>query len=194
MYLPKSQIKSNQFTNGGEYTRSDDGQEYKGFYWKDSRGRVFTGKNPTDGPTVSLNVLDNESTEEAGPLNNSSAWTTNFNSDITSQTPGIAPTLFQTKPTDNEYQTGEFQRYFTKKSNQNIYFEISKEDYDSLQKQDSSIQWQLYIPISLPWQISGDKTQVYSVNKQIVLQTEKDQKLPGFRKIFRDNYLQYYKQ
>jgi hypothetical protein len=139
-------------------------------------------------------VLDNESTEEPGPFDNSSAWITDFNSDITSQTPGTAPTRFQTKPTDKDYQVGEFQRYFTKRSNQNIYFEISKKDFDNLQKQDSGIQWQLYIPISLPWQISGDKTQVYTVNKQIVQQTEIDQKLPGFRKIFRDNYLQYYKQ
>ena len=194
MYLPKSQIIENQFTNGGDFVRADNGQEYSGFYWQDSKERFFTGKNPTDHPTIRLLVLDNESTEDSGPLNNSSFWTTDYNPLITSQTPGKAPTKFETKPTENEYKIGEFQRYFTKKANQNIYFEISEKDFNDLSSQNKIIQWQLYIPISLPWQISGDKSQVYSVNKQIVLQTEIDQKLPGFRKIFRDNYLQYYKQ
>ena len=194
MYLPKSQIIENQFTNGGEFVRSDNGERYKGFYWEDSSGKYYSGKNPSDLPSVSLFPDITDSSEDPGPLNKSSAWTTNFNNEITSKTPGVAPSKNNPLPTEENYKIGEFQRYFTKKANQNIYFEISEKDFRKLSSKDDIIQWQLYIPISLPWQISGDKSQVYSVNKQIVQQTEIDQKLPGFRKIFRDNYLQYYKQ
>ena len=193
MYLPKSQIKQNKYTEGNQFIRSDDGSSYIGFYWQDSSGKYFTGKTPQDLPRVQLLQQDLDNDEDFSPLDKSTSWTTDYKPSITSTKPGKVPTRFFPKPTEDQYELGEFQRYFTKKANQNIYYEISKKDYSNLKKQDNSILWQLYQPITLPWQISGDKENVYKVNRNIVLQLEVSQKLPGFRKIFKDNYLQYYK-
>ena len=54
MYFPKSQIKSNLYTNGGEYVLSTTKQDYKGYYYEVSTGQKFTGKTPQDGPNISL--------------------------------------------------------------------------------------------------------------------------------------------
>jgi len=194
MYLPKSQIVENKYTNGQDFSRSDDGSDYVGFYWLDSKGRAFSGKNPTDLPSISLLPQIEESGEEApDPLSNSSSWVTDYDPKITSKTPGVVPQRYIPKPTEDNYDIGEFQRYFTKKTNQNIYFEISEKDFKDLNNKNKRLQWQLYQGISLPWQISGDKELVYTTNKNIVRQTEEQQRLPGFSRIFREDYLQYYK-
>mgnify|MGYP001091607718 CR=1 FL=1 len=194
MYLPKSQIKQNKFTNGEEFVRLSDGQNYKGFYWQDSSGRYFSGKTPQDVPQFELIKEPTEEGEDAAPLSKNTSWTTKYNPKITSVKPGKVPSKYFAQPTDDNYDIGEFQRYFTKKANQNIYYEISKKDYQNLKNQNNTILWQLYQPITLPWQISGDKEEVYKTNRNIVMETEQQQRLPGFRKIFRDNYLQYYNQ
>jgi uncharacterized protein (DUF2147 family) len=54
MYFPKSQIKSNLFTNGNEYILSTTQQEYKGYYYEISNGRKYTGKTPQDGQNILL--------------------------------------------------------------------------------------------------------------------------------------------
>jgi uncharacterized protein (DUF2147 family) len=44
MYYPKSQIKTNLYTNGGEYILSTSKIEYKGYYYKVSSGKLYSGK------------------------------------------------------------------------------------------------------------------------------------------------------
>ena len=88
------------------------------------------------------------------------AWLTDYDSSVTDQTPGTVPLRYSPMPTEDDYNVGEFQRYFAKKTNQNIYIEISEKDFNDLSSQNSRLLWQLYEPISLPWQISGDKDQV----------------------------------
>lgn len=193
MYLPKSQIKQNKFTNGGEFIRSDNSEEYTGFYWQDSSGRYFSGKTPQDTPQIEIIKEILEDGEDTTPLDKTTGWITNYNPKITSVKPGKVPSKYFAQPTDDNYDIGEFQRYFTKKANQNIYYEISKKDYQNLKNQNDIILWQLYQPITLPWQISGDKEQVYKTNRNIVMETEAQDKLPGFHRIFRENYLQFYK-
>ena len=193
MYLPKSQIKESKFTNGDEFVRGDNGQPYKGFYWQDSSGKYYTGKTPQDFPVVEI-VLDiSDSDESESPTGNNVSWATDYNPKITSTKPGKVPSKYFPSPTDDDYSVGEFQRYFTKKANQNLYFEISKKEYKDLKSQSNTVLWHLYEPITLPWQISGTKQEVFTTNRNIVLETERNQKLPGFRKIFRKDYLQYYK-
>ena len=54
MYFPKSQIKSNLYTNGGEYITSTTKTEYIGYYYETSSGQKYTGKTPQDGSNISL--------------------------------------------------------------------------------------------------------------------------------------------
>jgi len=44
-YYPKSQIKTNQYSNGTLFVLTS-GVVYTGYYYQTSDGRYFSGKNP----------------------------------------------------------------------------------------------------------------------------------------------------
>ena len=52
MYYPKSQIKTNQYTNGDDFVIG--GRNYVGDYYETSDGRFFTGKSPSNPPNKLL--------------------------------------------------------------------------------------------------------------------------------------------
>ena len=54
MYYPKSQVKTNLYTNGGEYAISDSNTPYKGYYYKTSTGEYFSGRTPNETPSFRL--------------------------------------------------------------------------------------------------------------------------------------------
>ncbi len=60
MYIPKNRITTNLSTQGGEYIKITDKSDYVGFYWKDYKGKFYTGKNPSDKPTIELVVAPEE--------------------------------------------------------------------------------------------------------------------------------------
>jgi len=193
MYYPKSQVKTNLYTNGGEYITVNTNQEYKGFYWVNSKNQVFSGKTPQYKPSVRLTKLNTEHSEEPDTLKKTSDWVEILPNGISQTKAGLSPNKYYPSPSEDQYRVGEFTRFFTKKTNQNIYYEISHDDYTKIQNRDDSIKWQLYQGIQLKWILSGDKEEVYKANRNVVRITELTQKLPGFSKIFRKEYLQFYK-
>ena len=54
-YYPLSQIQTNLYTDGTEFTTLD-GVAYTGYYFKTSTGKLFTGKTPQDLPNQELIV------------------------------------------------------------------------------------------------------------------------------------------
>jgi hypothetical protein len=54
MYFPKSQIKSNLYTNGGEYVIINTNQEYIGYYFMISTGKKFIGFPPLTNESVEI--------------------------------------------------------------------------------------------------------------------------------------------
>ena len=58
MYYPKSQVKTNLYTNGDEYVLSTTKQEYVGYYYKTSSGAKYTGKNPDIKPSILLQPIE----------------------------------------------------------------------------------------------------------------------------------------
>ena len=54
MYYPKSQIKTNLYTNGDEYVIESTQIPYTGYYYLTSTGKAFTGKTPDDKPNQEL--------------------------------------------------------------------------------------------------------------------------------------------
>ena len=69
------------------------------------------------------------------------------------------------------------------KINDISYIELDKDTYFSIVNKDPKIVYELYIPFNLPWKISGNKEDVYKVNKNIT-------KLGEYLKF---DYLKYYK-
>jgi len=203
MYYPKSQIKTNLYTNGEEFVFLSNNQPYTGYYYKISTGKYFSGKTPDDKPNFELIipqllpfVPETPSTTPinysvlANPLNPINSEYNRLN-----PTPEIliTPSYNSPTPTSQDYQIGEFRRYFCKKANEILYLEIDKNTYDKLVVKDPQYTWQLYVPFNLPWQLTGTQEGVEKTNRNIVLLTSQRLKLPEFGRYLKDDYLKYYK-
>ncbi len=206
MYYPKSQVKTNLFSNNN-FALLATGELYVGPYWQNSLGKYYTGNTPQDRPNQELtpvnsgagNPLGAANTINEDPLVYNEFLTTSddvlvYNS-VTTNKPSLTliPPYLATLPTEQDYQIGEFRRYFCKKTNEVIYIEISKTTYEALLIKDPNILWQLYYPFNIAWQLTGDKEQVYKTNRNIVELTSQRLKLPRFGDYLNNNYLKYYR-
>jgi hypothetical protein len=195
MYFPKSQIKPNLFTNGGEYILSTSLEEYKGYYYKVSNGKYFTGKNPQQSPNIEIISIQSPIQTNQLPFNPPLEITLEpefeYNPNIPPQTRSI-PQFNPIPPTTLEKQNGQFTRYFCKRNNELKYIEIDLDTYTLLSTQSSQIAWDLYTPSALTWQIQGDKNTVYASNQSSVYLVEKTQTWHGFSQYFKGNFLKYY--
>jgi hypothetical protein len=205
MYFPKSQIKTNLYTNGGEFILKNSNSPYQGYYYETSNGRYFSGKNSNESPTFELikpspnlptsNLPENLYIENL-PIDNyyiiengySQSTRLTFN-----QTAPSPPKQSYPLVTEDDYKLGEFQRYFVKKGNEPKFIEISKEDYQKYVRQDKDVMFELYTPIQINWVLTGDKEQVYKINQSIAARAEKDNNLPGFVNYFKNKFTQFYK-
>jgi hypothetical protein len=208
-YYPLSQITSNLYTNGLEYAvdLNNVSNSYSGYYWKTSNGKYFTGKTPQDTPCVEIFVIPNldggengDSTESQVTINNITVFDGNPEvenylrlKNISPSTAISIPFYYSPQPTQQDYQIGEFRRYFVKKTNEIQYTEISKDQFDLLVAKDPQILWQLYLPFFIPWNIIGTEEQVARVNKNIVELTMKNLRLLRFNDYLKNDYTKYYK-
>jgi len=195
MYFPKSQIKPNLYTNGGEYILSTTREEYKGYYYKVSTGKYFTGKNPNQSTNIeiipspqlvlltqpsfnpSLEITTEPEFEYVTPISPLSRSLPQFNPNV---------------PTQQEKTNGQYIRYFCKRNNELKYMEISLDTYTQLSTKNQQIAWDLYTPASVLWQIQGDKNTVYASNQSSVYLVEKTQIWHGFSQYFKGDFLKYY--
>lgn len=196
MYYPKSQIKTNLYTNGNEFSTSTSNEGYKGYYYETSTGQQYTGKNPQDGPNILLQrsdsypnpLIENQSTspEEIVLLQSTEYVDPNLLSTR------ALPIFNLTLPTDQDKVNGQFNRYFCKKNNEVKYLEISKDTYQQLQNKDPKIAWDLYTPVIVLWIIQGNQNQVFLSNKATVQALEQNIPWYGFTQYFQDKFLKYY--
>jgi hypothetical protein len=207
MYYPLSQITPNLYTNGEEYVNSVTKETYVGYYFKTSKGEYFTGRNTSDKPNIPLIpfvdhglIVDSRANDNSVSFYNLEDNDVMFylllnnktQKEIYTSLPSI-PTYNPTSPSQQDYQIGEFRRYFCKKTNDLIYLEINKDTYDKLIAKDPQIEYSLYLPFNISWQITGDKQQVARTNKNIVELTMKRLSLPKFNLYLREDYTKYYK-
>ena len=214
MYIPKNKILPNLYTNGGEFVIEETQKDYKGFYYRLYNGNLYTGKTPNDTPSQKLIPKSPISEEDINYLFSTIALPIDGfipESDTYKEETIIdygylkrldfnnlpikeLPTPYYPQPTEADYKLGEFQRYFCVKSNELKYTEVTKEQYEKFIKKDSSVAWQYYIAFTLPWDISGEKEQVYKTNRNIVLITEQNIKRRGLQEFLRKNYLKFCKE
>lgn len=211
MYIPKSRIQTNLYTAGGEYVIKGDTNPYIGYYYKTYNGEFLTGKNPDDKPNYNLVTLvfPKKDNSESNILNNSlflpkenSIYIDSLSEEnltytqlknISLNSIYYSPQPYITKPTEQDYKLGEFRRYFCKKRNEFSYLEISKSDYDKIIKKNSTIDFNSWFPFNIPWSLTGNKDKVGQTNKNIVLLQINKDKLYGFNKYLKEDYLKYYK-
>lgn len=188
-------------------------QEYKGYYWKTSSGKIFSGKTPQDYPIKLLipmvptyegnneDLLYKVYTNGANYYLEDNVGFMDYNineiyyslKNINISNKILVPTYFPNIPTEENYTNSEYTRYFCKKINELIYIEISKKTYDDLVNKNPTISYDYYQPFNISWKLTGDKNNVYNVNKNIVTLIMKNQKLPMFDKYLNEDYLKYYK-
>ena len=210
-YFPKNKIKTGLYTSGDEFTLIKDNKNYIGKYWSTSTGKFFTGLGPTDKPYFELSPTKGEninnienispksttsniifSDDENYKINEVFNYINVTNNNIAKNI--INPTPYYPQPTEADYKLGEFQRYFCVKANELKYTEVTKEQYEKFKNKDNSVAWHYYIAFTLPWDISGEKEQVYKTNRNIVLITEQNIKRRGLQEFLRKNYLKFYKE
>lgn len=172
-YYPKNKIQQNLQTNGGEYKTIPNYNNninlfYSGYYYKLYNGKAYTGKYPGDGNNEEIIPF----TFDPLPLPN-----------ITSLTTTNIPPLY---PTPKDYEVGVFTRYFTKKRNEFLFDELTKDQH-------SDVDNTLYIKFQVQWQLVGDSNTTYTTNRNMVLLAEQRNKVPGLSIYLKEDYLKYYK-
>lgn len=196
MYYPKSQIKTNLYTNGGELVKSSDQSPYTGYYFQTSKGEFYSGKTPQDTPNFRLikvsSLPESQSPSEENYYVINSEYYNSKGLPINRTAPS-PPKQYYPIPTESNYTLGEFDRYFLKKGNEIKFIEISELDYQKYVSRDSSVLYQLYIPIKINWLLTGNKNQVYQVNRNIVAKAERENRYIGFTEYFKGRFDQFYK-
>ena len=202
IYYPPNQIRPNLFANSDEFVFISNTLPFSGSYHQLSNGRYYTGALhsndsqeiipvtgltqataiPTNKTNATLVIVDDTSLE-----NNTYTRLTNQ-----SQLVKEAPTNLQNLPTQQDYQIGEFTRYFAKAINQDTYIEFTKDLYDRLISKDPSIYYEQYIAFKLPWRLVGSKEQVFRINRNITVLVSQQFNLPKFGRYLKDDYLKYY--
>jgi hypothetical protein len=201
MYYPKSQIEINLYSNAELLVESTK-QAYTGFYFSTYDGKYFSGSEPNKGDNISLvkrnPTLPGSNSENSLPssLIGANIIDHRFNqgqnltySNITNTNPNnpIYTPVFQSPiPTPTEILNGEFTRYIVKKSNENLYYEVSSNNFSE------SITSPFYISIPLLWSIRGNRGDVLKQNIKRVTLIEQDLKLTGLSIYLKFNYLQFY--
>jgi hypothetical protein len=202
MYFPLSQITTNLYTAGGEFVYADpskNNEYYTGNYFKTSDGKFYTGKTPQDVPTneLFLTIGDLRSTAPNNPfitdgvniISTSLGYSTSpLVKNISSNTPKIAIPF----PTQGDYATGEFQRYFLKKRTDYTYLEVDQLTYENIVTQNPNSQYELYQGKAITWILTGKLLEVYKINYNITELVEKQDEWLGFSRFFKNNFTKYF--
>lgn len=217
MYFPKHQIIPNLSTQGGELKYAQEPTtEYSGSYFKTSDGRFYTGKDSTDKPNLPLSLVSPAenplSNPEINPTNNKTSFvklehneprgTNMYIEDVdyyrarSIKDRGDAPrppVKSSPLPTEQEYDKGVYYRYFMKKGNEGLFIEVNLDEYNIFLKEDSSVDYSLYTPIKVIWNLRGKEEEVYNSNKAAVSLIEQRKNFYGFTLSFKGKFSKYWR-
>jgi hypothetical protein len=205
MYYPKNQILTDQYTEGDSLVYANSSQDfYVGYYFQTSDGKIFTGRNPNDKPNNELKAQVETPGGDA-ELDGIGTYTEDTNEFVLPvfymvnkkinpfAIPPSRPIQSIPLPTSQNYEVGEFQRYFTSKMNEVQYTEISKSLYTRFIKRQNTVDWGLYTAFTIPWLISGKRNDVYNINQKTVERIQNNNLLSGFKSYFKNVYDQYFR-
>lgn len=186
MYIPKSKIEANLYSSG-ELMVSSTKKVYYGPYFKTYDGILYSGKEPNDGVNLPLEPLPTESPNFPGIIDyrftNKNSTYSNLVKAPKEYTLNI-PISFTPQPTNEDYQTGEITRFFAKKHNENLYYEVANDIVSSNP---------MYLTFNLQWLISGEENQVREANHRMVDLYMRQLPIPNFNLFLKNNYLKFWK-
>jgi hypothetical protein len=216
-YIPKSQIKENQFTPGAEWYYIKNNASYTGFYFMLSNGKAFTGKNPNSPPNEEIvKKTPLQSPQSKNQAISSEPITSEYADNIDGyvfeeqyqkakdvEIYGILMdtdyNLIRTKPqsinplpTPEDYEKEIFIRYFVCKVNELEFLEVSKETYDNIDTKNAVWMWEDYISFTLNWSIKGNIDRAFNNNRGAIFLAEKQIKRKGLDNYLGRKYLKYF--
>jgi hypothetical protein len=174
-YIPKNKIQTNLNTLDGEYMISSTRKIYSGPYYILSTGKAYTGKYPGDGDNLLLTKIN-----------------TTIPSLIPPPTSLITSPLPPLYPTPKDYEYGTFVRYFSKKRNEYLFEELTKDQYNTLNT-DKNPRYFVYKPFYIKWMLKGNTQTVTDFNYYSITNTEVADNVYGLNEFLKMDYLQYYK-
>lgn len=187
MYFPKNKIKTGLHANTGEFVYADDLSPFTGNYYSLYNGKFFEGKSPTKNnkqiipsPQTSTLPIDTDSGNKPNYVLDPDTKTLSYI--VVSGQSRLLPTFYYPQPSEKDYQTGQFIRYFCKKVNESVFLEINKTDYDGLFDKNSRYVYSLYKPFYLYWYITGDRKEISIINKRVTLRAQELLQLNGLDK------------
>lgn len=186
MYIPKSRIESNLFSSGDLVVAST-GEVYYGPYFKTSQGTLYSGKEPNDGQNILLEESPEESSDYPGVIDYRFTPSNSTYSNLVNASRDSRPQLpipFTPQPTQENYQTGEITRFFAKKLNENVYYEV----------EDIRVSTNpMYVVFSIQWLISGEESYVKTTNQKTVELYMRQFPIPAFNQFLKNDYLKFWK-
>jgi len=219
-YIPKNRILTNLKTTPNEFVYKANNKPYDGIYWKDYKGKYYTGENPNvkptyeiikvipyeeytdpNKPTSRLAIIDAPFLIGLNTPNGTDDWNENLVIEYgelkgeNTMNPEVfnLPSMFYPAPTDEDYKIGEFRRYFCIRVNQNIFLEIDKNTYKAIKGKDKSFMWEYYKPFFIDWVITGNEMEVRKTNRNLILLKEKRGNAKGLDKFLKGQYTKYYR-
>lgn len=196
MYYPLSQIKTNLYATQGEnLIVASTGEPYVGYYYETSVGEKYKGKSP-QGSTQILLIKSPYDLPDDIQYNNNyvrvATWmgdadpvlygneqslnqltTDKYNAINNGGIPPIRtiPIAIRGEYNEEDQKRGYYMRYFTKRHNNYLYYEISHTDYNLLEKRDPTIAFDLYGYCSISWDLinllaNGGKANIIESNKK----------------------------
>ncbi len=209
MYYPQNKIKTNLYTEGGEIFSSI-GRSYKGYYWKDFKGRFFTGKTPnaTPNPTrlfpapsqpdyqkTNFNPEELKIATHGGIIgrNSSNIRYMSIKGYDPANTKLLIPST-KVFPTEDDYNKGYFNRFFFYKTNTKNFGEMDSKTFKDIKINKQKYPRGLYNIFTLKWLIKGDKEKVANYNTFLVSDIERKLNDTGFAPSLNYNYLEFYQE
>ena len=194
MYYPESKILSNQSTDGTELVYLGTNQPYEGAYHILANGKIFTGKNPRDGQLSRLEYSNNiKFLEDVADFSclGPTEIPKDTKYDLVRQRQNIKSPmseLIEPKYSEPVVSYPSFKRYFLRRTNNVIFTEVSRLDFNAIKIKDPKYNFGIYIPFELPWTTSG--ANIAEINQKITLLTEKRFKVYGLSKYI-TNYTEF---
>lgn len=152
----KSKIKSNLFTNGGEFILQDSQKEYVGWYNIDGEENIFTEKTFLNEKSLLLLPINLKQT----------IYEQNVKRDVSKIKRQKDVKSYFPRITEDNIEQGFIERYFVKKNNvENILLkEVDRETYFSIKNQEGFYLDSLYTIYEIVWWI-GKISEIECVNR-----------------------------
>ena len=183
-YLPKSKVKQLIANDGSLIKIRSNSQPYQGPYIQTSEGELFAGTHNTIGEQLYIDdsLIYNLPTNEKrfNTLRGTKQYNRAKKSIKKRLEKSKTPAVVKSKPTENDYVRGYYQRYFLKRINGDRYIEIDKKTYNDISQKKPKYDYNLYDVGSLTWYLTDRlrKKSLFSLNAtSIKSQSRKHPKL-----------------